>query len=71
MATAAHARGQGIGAAVLAALVGTRSGRGRRGSGAAPASGALAVRARRFRVTSEEFEVLGIGPHYVMELTLA
>ncbi len=72
MATEPASRGRGAGSAVLEALVAYARGRGagRVWCHARVAARALYERAG-FRVTSEEFEVPDIGPHYVMELTLS
>ena len=71
MATAPEARGRGAGSAVLAALVAHARGRGAARVWCNARVGARTLYERAgFRVSSEEFEVPGIGPHYVMELTL-
>jgi len=70
MATAPRARGQGAGTAILDALIQHATDRGahRIWCNARTPARSLYERAG-FRVTSEEFEVPDIGPHYVMELT--
>jgi ribosomal protein S18 acetylase RimI-like enzyme len=70
MATAPAARRQGAGMAVLDALIryATEQGAHRIWCNARTPARSLYERAG-FRVTSEEFEVPDIGPHYVMELT--
>ena len=72
MATEPAARGRGAGGAVLEALVAyaRHRGAGRVWCNARVAARGLYERAG-FRVTSQEFEVPDIGPHYVMELTLS
>ena len=71
MATEPESRGQGAGGAVLAALVehARANGADRVWCNARIAARTLYERGG-FRVTSEEFDVPEIGPHYVMELTL-
>jgi ribosomal protein S18 acetylase RimI-like enzyme len=71
MATAAAARGRGLGGAVLDALVDHA-----RDNGAACVWCNARAPARAFyeragfRATSEEFEIIPIGPHFVMEKPL-
>jgi ribosomal protein S18 acetylase RimI-like enzyme len=69
MATAPEARGQGIGTAVLEALIehAREHGATRIWCTARVPARSLYERAG-FRVTSEQFEVERIGPHYTMEL---
>jgi GNAT superfamily N-acetyltransferase len=71
MATVAEARGQGAGTAVLEALVTHARGRGgtRVWCNARTPARAFYERAS-FVVTSDEFEVPQIGPHFVMERNL-
>ncbi|HWX97667.1 MAG TPA: GNAT family N-acetyltransferase [Solirubrobacteraceae bacterium] len=68
MATEANARGKGAGSAVLDALVrhAVASGASRLWCNARTPARSLYERAG-FRVVSEEFEIPGIGPHFVME----
>jgi GNAT superfamily N-acetyltransferase len=68
MATEEHARGGGIGRAVLDALVGHALARGasRIWCNARTPARSFYERAG-FRVTSEEFELGEMGPHFVME----
>ncbi len=72
MATAADARGRGAGAAILAGLM-----RHARAHGAVRVWCNARTPARAFyeraglRVASDEFEIEGIGPHFVMALELA
>jgi GNAT superfamily N-acetyltransferase len=68
MATAEHARGRGLGSAVLDALLAhaVAAGATRVWCNARTPARSFYARAR-FRVSSEEFELPGIGPHYVME----
>lgn len=71
MATKHSARRRGAGTAVLAALLDHARRHGARtvwGNVRTPAR-SLYERAG-FRTVSDEFELLGIGPHYVMELRL-
>ena len=72
MATAPEARGQGAGSAVLAALVEHARARGatRVWCNARIAARTLYERGG-FQVTSEQFDIPEIGPHYVMERTLS
>lgn len=68
MATAEHARGRGIGSALLAALIEHARAAGARRVWCNARTPALSLYERAgFRVASEEFEIPGIGPHYVME----
>jgi GNAT superfamily N-acetyltransferase len=72
MATVAHARGEGVGTAVLAGLLEHALDAGAVRvwcNGRTPAR-SLYERAG-FRVVSEEFEIPGIGMHFVMEMRLA
>lgn len=71
MATAAHARGRGAGAAVLDALVRHAAARGatRVWCNARTPARSLYERAG-FTVVSDEFELPEIGPHFVMELRI-
>jgi GNAT superfamily N-acetyltransferase len=70
MATVTRARGEGVGGAVLAGLV-----EHARAAGATCVWCNARTPARSFyeragfRATSEEFEIPGIGPHFVMKLT--
>jgi GNAT superfamily N-acetyltransferase len=70
MATVASARGEGVGSAVLAGLV-----EHARAASAARVWCNARTPARSFyeragfRIVSEEFEIPGIGPHFVMELS--
>jgi ribosomal protein S18 acetylase RimI-like enzyme len=68
MATAPQARGKGAGAAVLDALVqhALDGGAARVWCNARTPAISLYERAG-FRVVSEQFELPGIGPHFVME----
>jgi ribosomal protein S18 acetylase RimI-like enzyme len=68
MATAEYARGRGLGAAVLDALVrhAVDAGATRVWCNARTPARSFYERAG-FRVSSDEFEIRGIGPHYVME----
>jgi GNAT superfamily N-acetyltransferase len=71
MATVAHARGGGVGTALLAGLLKHAMDAGATRvwcNGRTPAR-SLYERAG-FRVISEEFEIPGIGMHFVMEMTL-
>ena len=68
MATVAHARRRGAGSAVLAALVGHAEQAGAVRIWCNARTPALSLYERAgFRSTSEEFEIPGIGPHFVME----
>lgn len=71
MATVAHARGKGAGSALLAGLLGhaIAGGAARVWCNARTPARSLYERAG-FRVVSEEFEIPGIGPHLVMELSI-
>jgi ribosomal protein S18 acetylase RimI-like enzyme len=70
MATAPVARGRGVGAAVLAALVGHATAHGARRVWCNARTPARSLYERAgFRVVSDEFELPDIGPHLVMELT--
>jgi GNAT superfamily N-acetyltransferase len=68
MATAEHARSRGLGAAVLDALVlhAIAEGATRVWCNARTPARSFYERAH-FRVVSEEFQIAGIGPHFVME----
>jgi ribosomal protein S18 acetylase RimI-like enzyme len=68
MATDAGARGRGLGGAVLAALIehAREHGAARVWCNARTPARAFYERAG-FHVTSEEFEIAPIGPHFVME----
>jgi GNAT superfamily N-acetyltransferase len=70
MATAPAARGRGAGTAILDALLrhATEHGAHRIWCNARTPARSVYERAG-LRVTSEEFEIPDIGPHYVMELT--
>jgi ribosomal protein S18 acetylase RimI-like enzyme len=68
MATAPEARGQGLGGAVLAAVVAHAEGHGARRIWCNARTPALGLYERAgFRVVSGEFELPEIGPHRVME----
>jgi GNAT superfamily N-acetyltransferase len=71
MATAPHARARGTGTAVLDALLrhATEHGAHRIWCNARTPARSLYERAG-LHVTSEEFEIPDIGPHYVMEMTV-
>jgi GNAT superfamily N-acetyltransferase len=71
MATAPEARGRGVGTAVLEALIdhARQHGATRIWCTARVPARSLYERAG-LRVTSEQFEVQRIGPHYTMELNL-
>jgi ribosomal protein S18 acetylase RimI-like enzyme len=68
MATAEQARGRGLGTAVLEALIehAGAAGATRVWCNARTPARSLYERAG-FRVASAEFEIPGIGPHFVME----
>jgi GNAT superfamily N-acetyltransferase len=70
MAAAPHARGKGAGTLVLDALLrhATTHGARRIWCNARTPARSLYERAG-LRAVSEEFEIKGIGPHFVMELT--
>jgi GNAT superfamily N-acetyltransferase len=69
MATAPHARSRGLGAAVLEALVAHARAAGARRVWCNARTPARAFYERAgFSATSDEFEIAGIGPHFVMEL---
>lgn len=72
MATVPEARGRGAGTAVLSALAeyAVSGGATRIWCNARIGARSLYERAG-FRVVSERFEIPKIGPHYVMELTIA
>lgn len=71
MATAPHARGRGVGSKLLAGLVehARTAGASRVWCNARTPARSLYERAG-FRAVSEEFDIPGIGPHFVMELTV-
>jgi GNAT superfamily N-acetyltransferase len=71
MATVARLRGEGVGSAVLAGLIehARAAGATRVWCNARTPARSFYARAG-FRVVSEEFEIPGIGPHFVMELSL-
>ena len=71
MATAAHARGQGVGSTLLAGLLehAVAADASRVWCNARTPARSLYERAG-FRAISEEFDVPGIGSHFVMELTV-
>jgi GNAT superfamily N-acetyltransferase len=71
MATAPAARGQGAGTALLEALLqhATDQGAHRIWCNARTPARSLYERAG-LRVTSDEFEIPDIGPHYVMDMTV-
>ncbi len=72
MATRAEARGRGLGGLVLDAIEAGASERGARRlwcNARTPAVGFYAQAG--FRSEGEEFEIAGIGPHFVMAKTLA
>jgi ribosomal protein S18 acetylase RimI-like enzyme len=72
MATAPEARGRGAGTAVLAALIAHAAEHGATRIWCNARVGARSLYERAgLHVVSEEFEVPRIGPHYVMEMTLA
>jgi len=72
MATKAAARGRGAGTAVLAALVDHARAAGGRSVWCNVRTPARSLYERAgFRTISDEFELPSIGPHFVMELTLA
>jgi GNAT superfamily N-acetyltransferase len=67
MATAPEFRGQGAGAAILAALVEHARAQGATRVWCNARTPALSLYARAgFQPESEEFEIPGIGPHFVM-----
>jgi len=69
MATKAHARGRGAGTAVLAALLEHARAEGARSVWCNVRTPARALYERAgFRTVSDEFQLPGIGPHFVMEL---
>jgi ribosomal protein S18 acetylase RimI-like enzyme len=71
MATAPGARGRGAGSGVLEALLGHAHAAGARRIWCNARTPARRFYERAgFRVTSEEFELPMIGPHFVMELRL-
>ena len=71
MATKAPARGRGAGTAVLTALLEHARAEGARSVWCNVRTPARALYERAgFRIVSDEFELPGIGPHFVMELTL-
>ncbi len=71
MATVERARGEGVGGAVLAGLVehARAAGATRIWCNARTPARAFYERAG-FHTVSEQFEIPGIGPHFVMELSL-
>jgi ribosomal protein S18 acetylase RimI-like enzyme len=71
MATAPRARGEGAGGAVLAGLIehARAAGATRVWCNARTPARSFYERAG-FRIVSEQFEIPGIGPHFVMELSL-
>jgi len=71
MATVARARGEGVGAAVLAGLIehARADGATRVWCNARTPARSFYERAG-FRIVSEQFEIPGIGLHFVMELRL-
>jgi ribosomal protein S18 acetylase RimI-like enzyme len=72
MATEPHARERGAGTAVLAALLEHACAEGARRIWCNVRTPARSLYERAgFRTVSEEFELPCIGPHFVMELTLA
>jgi ribosomal protein S18 acetylase RimI-like enzyme len=72
MATEPAARGRGAGTAVLAALVAYAAEHGATRVWCNARIGARSLYERAgLHVVSEEFEVPKIGPHYVMEMTVA
>jgi GNAT superfamily N-acetyltransferase len=71
MATKAPGRGRGAGTAVLAALLDHARTEGARRVWCNVRTPARSLYERAgFRTVSDEFELPGIGPHFVMELTL-
>ena len=71
MATRPDARGRGNGTAVLAELIAHASAQGARRIWCNARTPARSLYERAgLRVTSEEFDLPEIGPHYVMELRL-
>ena len=71
MATKAAARRRGAGTAVLAALLDVARAEGARSVWCNVRTPARSLYGRAgFRTVSEEFELPGIGPHFVMEVTL-
>jgi GNAT superfamily N-acetyltransferase len=71
MATKAPARGRGAGTAVLAALLDRARAEGARRVWCNVRTPARSLYERAgFRTVSDEFELPGIGPHFVMELIL-
>ena len=71
MATKAHARGRGAGTAILAALLDDARAAGGRSVWCNVRTPARSLYERAgFTTISEEFELPGIGPHFMMELRL-
>jgi GNAT superfamily N-acetyltransferase len=69
MATAPEQRGRGVGSAILAALVDHARAQGATRVWCNARTPALSLYSRAgFAVESEEFEIPGIGPHFVMAL---
>jgi GNAT superfamily N-acetyltransferase len=69
MATTREQRGRGVGSAILAALVDHARAQGATRVWCNARTPALSLYARAgFQVESEEFEIPGIGPHFVMAL---
>jgi GNAT superfamily N-acetyltransferase len=69
MATIPEARGRGVGSAILAALVDHARAQGATLVWCNARTPARSLYARAgFGVESEEFEITGIGPHFVMAL---
>jgi GNAT superfamily N-acetyltransferase len=70
MATAPHARGSGVGTRVLEALLQHATSHGARRIWCNARIGARSFYEQAgFHVVSELFEIPGIGPHFVMEVT--
>jgi GNAT superfamily N-acetyltransferase len=71
MATAPHARGRGVGSLVLEALLRHASTHGARRIWCNARTPARSLYERAgLLVVSDEFEISGIGPHFVMELAV-